>query len=87
VTRDEPVGRSGTEERTIAEELSGLIRDNLRAFLGWVCLIIVSSIACWLTEGTEYHPLAVGTLVSSSTLFILMALFECLWRLFVDRNA
>ncbi|MEH6952070.1 hypothetical protein V4R08_12150 [Nitrobacter sp. NHB1] len=86
MTSDEPATRSGKGRRTIPGELSALMREDLRALGGWIGLIIASLIAFWLTEGTQYHQLAAGLLMSSSTLFILMALFECLWRLFVGRS-
>lgn len=65
-------------------ELSALMRDYWPALGGWACLIVASLIAFWLTEGTPYHQLAVGVMMSASTLFILMAIFECIWRLLVD---
>jgi hypothetical protein len=71
----------------MAGELSALIRDFSRALAGWACLIIAALVAFRLTEATQYHQLAAGILVSSSTLFVLMALFECLWRMLVERNA
>lgn len=86
MTSDEPATRSGKGRRKIPDELSALIREDSRALGGWIGLIVASLIAFWLTEGTQYHQLAAGLLMSSSTLFILMALFECLWRLFVGRN-
>ncbi|HLZ05488.1 MAG TPA: hypothetical protein VKR55_25480 [Bradyrhizobium sp.] len=70
--------------RAVAEELSHLVRSNSHTLAGWACLIVVSLIAFWLTERTPYHQLVVGILMSSSTLLILMAVFECLWRLSVD---
>jgi len=87
MTRGQPVIKPGTARRPVADELSALTRDNSRALGGWACLIIASLIALWFTEGTQYHQLAVGILMSSSTLFILMALFEFLWRLFVDGSS
>lgn len=70
--------------RSVAEQLSHLVRSNSRALAGWACLIIVSLIAFWLTERTQYHQLVAAILMSSSTLLILIAVFECLWRLSVD---
>ncbi|HMM87638.1 hypothetical protein [Bradyrhizobium sp.] len=64
--------------------MSALIRIYSRALAGWACLIIAALIAFQLTESTRYHQLAAGILMSSSTLFILMALSECLWRMFVE---
>jgi hypothetical protein len=64
--------------RTIRE----LIKDENRSLLGWAILIGAWLIGFLLSEGTEYHQLAVGILLSSTTLFALMALLEFLWRLF-----
>jgi hypothetical protein len=61
-----------------AHKLSRLLRENLLALAGWMCLIVASLIAFRLTEGTQYHPLAAGIMMSSSSLFVLMTLFECL---------
>jgi hypothetical protein len=83
MTSEQPVIKS-TGRRPVADDLSALIKDYAQALGGWACLIIASAIGFWFTEGTRYHQLAVGILMSSSTLFILMALFEFLWRLFVD---
>jgi hypothetical protein len=74
-------------KRTLIERLSALIRDNFRVASAWVCLTIASLVAFWATEGTEFHQLAAGLLMSSSTLFILIALFECLWWLVVDQSS
>jgi len=60
-------------------ELASLIRNFSRALIGWACLIAASLVCFWLNEGTPYHPLSVGILMSSSISF-----FEGLWRLLVD---
>ncbi len=83
MTSEQPVLKS-TGRRPVADELSMLAKDHTQALGGWVCLIIASIVGFWFTEETRYHQLAVGILMSSSTLFILMALFEFLWRTFVD---
>ena len=71
---------------TPVRELSRLVRENLFALTGWGCTIAASIVAFRLTEGTPYHPLATGFLMSSSSLFTLMSLFELFWRLFVNLN-
>ena len=76
--------KASATRTSAAEELSALVQSNSRALAGWACLIVASLVAFWLTQGTPYHQLVVGILMSSSTLFILMAVFECLWRLSVD---
>jgi hypothetical protein len=84
MTTEDHVTKSGTGRRPPSEELSALMREYSHALAGWACLIIAALVAFWLTEATQYHQLAVGILMSSSTLFILLALFECLWRVFVE---
>jgi hypothetical protein len=87
MTSDKPVTEERAGRRSVAEELSALVRDDARAVLGWACLIGASLIIFRLSEGTQYHQLAAGILMSSSTLFVLMAICELLWRLLVDRNS
>jgi hypothetical protein len=87
MTTEDPVRKSGTGRRPLSEEFPALIRINSHALASWACLIIAALVAFWLTEATQYHQLAAGILMSSSTLFILLALFECLWRMFIERNA
>ena len=86
MTTEGPASKSGTGRRAAAEELSALIRVYSHALASWACLIIAALVAFWLTEATQYHQLAAGILMSSSTLFILLALFECLWRMFIERD-
>jgi hypothetical protein len=86
MTTEDPVTKSETGRRPTAGEFSALIREYSPALAGWSCLIIAALVAFRLTEATQYHQLAAGVLMSSSTLFILMALFECLWWMFVERN-
>ena len=83
MTGEPRIAKSGTGEWIAEEGLSALMREYWRALGGWACLIVASLIAFWLTEGTQYHQLAVGIMMSASTLFILMAIFECIWRLLV----
>jgi ABC-type xylose transport system permease subunit len=87
MTTDDPITKFGTGRRPMAEEFSALMREYSPALAGWACLIIAALVAFRLTGATQYHQRAAGILMSSSTLFILMALFECLWRMFVERNA
>ncbi|WGS19653.1 MULTISPECIES: hypothetical protein [unclassified Bradyrhizobium] len=87
MTKEQQTTQSGPEKLTMAGELSALIRESWRALVGWACLIGASLIGFGLTEGTSYHHLATGILLTSSTLFILMALFEGVWRLFVDHES
>ena len=81
---EKPSTDSRLDRPSAMAALSALIRDFSRALIGWGCLIAASLTCFWLTEGTRYHPLSVGILMSSSILFVLMALFESLWRLLVD---
>lgn len=58
----------------------GLTRDEAGALGGWAAWIAATLLAFWLSEGTPYHQLSIGLLLSSATLFVLMLLFEVLWR-------
>jgi len=60
------------------------IRDEGRALCGWLAAVGTALLAFWVSEGTTYHQLAVGILMSSATLFVLMAAFEILWHA-IDR--
>jgi uncharacterized membrane protein len=46
----------------------------------WATLIAAALIAFWATRGTEYHQLALGILLSSVALLILLSLVEVIWR-------
>ena len=70
----------------MTDEMFGLIRKSWRALAGWLSLIGASLIGFLLTEGAPYHHLATGVLLSSSTLFILLALFEGAWRLLIGNE-
>jgi len=80
MSREKPSITSGADQRSALSQMTALIRDSSRAMASWACLIAVSVVCFWLTEGTRYHPLSIGILISSSILFVLMALFEGLWR-------
>ncbi|QPF85355.1 hypothetical protein IC762_03200 [Bradyrhizobium genosp. L] len=67
--------------------ISALLRESRRALAGWICVIGAALIGFWLTRGGPYHDFAAGVLLSASTLFIAMALFEGVWRLFVGPEA
>ncbi|WP_407168839.1 hypothetical protein [Bradyrhizobium sp. ORS 111] len=87
MTREQRTAPSEPEKPTTAGALSGLIRESWRALVSWACLIGASLIGFGVTEGAPYHHLAVGILLTSSTLFVCMALFEGIWRLFVDHES
>ena len=58
-----------------------MLKDDANALIGWTAVIGGAAVvAFWLSEGTSYHQLAVGILMSSGTLLVLMALFEIIWR-------
>jgi hypothetical protein len=82
---NEPISRPDSQTAD-GKQLSAFVRNNLRATLWWACTIIASLIAFPLTEGTPYQQLAVGLLMSSSTLFVLIAVFECLVWLLDERS-
>jgi len=56
------------------------LKDEAIALFGWAIAIAGALVAFWLSEGTSYHQFAVGMLMASGTLFVLMALFEIIWR-------
>ena len=46
----------------------------------WAALIAAALIAFWATRGIEYHQLALGILLSSVTLLVLLSLVELVWQ-------
>ncbi|MGY3485737.1 hypothetical protein ACVW1C_003620 [Bradyrhizobium sp. USDA 4011] len=86
MTTQRQTARPEPEKPTMTGEMSTLIRKSRRALAGWMSLIVASLIGFLLTEGAPYHHLAVGVLLTSSTLFVLMALFEGVWRLLVEHE-
>ena len=46
----------------------------------WAALIAAALITFWATRGTEYHQLALGILLSSVALLILLSMVEVVWR-------
>jgi uncharacterized membrane protein len=46
----------------------------------WAALIAAALIAFWATRRTEYHQLALGILLSSVTLLLLLSLVELVWQ-------
>lgn len=58
----------------------GFMKDEARAICGWAVVIGAALIGFWLSEGTAYHQLVVGLLLSSVSLFVALSLIEALWR-------
>jgi len=87
MTAGEPISNSTTRETTPGGLVWALVREHSLALAGWACLIVASLIAFPFTDGTQYHQFAAAILMSSSSLFLLIALFECLWRLFVEQSS
>ena len=83
---NEPISKPDSQTAD-GKRLSAFVGNNLRATLWWACTIIASLIAFRLTVGTPYHQLAAGLLMSSSTLFTLIAMFECLVWLFEGHSS
>ena len=54
--------------------------DPLAAWL-WAAFIAAALVAFWATRQTQYHQLALGLLLSSITLLILLSLVELAWQL------
>jgi uncharacterized membrane protein len=48
----------------------------------WTALIAAALITFWATRGTQYHQLALGILLSSVALLVLLSLVELVWQAF-----
>jgi hypothetical protein len=46
----------------------------------WAASIAAALVAFWATRETQYHELALGLLLSSITLLILLSLVELAWQ-------
>jgi hypothetical protein len=46
----------------------------------WAALIAAALIAFRATQGTEYHQLALGIVLSAVTLLLLLSLVEAIWQ-------
>lgn len=62
-----------------------LMKGEARALVVWAAVIVAALIWFWVSQGTGNHQLAIGLLLSAVALFVLMALFEIVWRVFDDR--
>ena len=62
-----------------------LMKDEARALVIWALVIGAVLVGFWFSRGADGHQLAVGLLMASTTLFVLMALFEIVWHVFADR--
>jgi len=45
-----------------------------------VLMSCAAMILLWISQGTQFHPLAIGIAMSAITLTITLALFELCWR-------
>jgi hypothetical protein len=63
----------------IARAVLVMLADEAAALCWWGLLIAGALIGYRVSEGTSYHQLAVGILMSSLILFALLAVFECIW--------
>ncbi|HTO64380.1 MAG TPA: hypothetical protein VMM15_24365 [Bradyrhizobium sp.] len=64
-----------------------LIKDEAHALYGWAIVIALTLLGFRFSEGTLYHQLLIGVLISSVTLFVAMALLELVWRVIVSRQS
>jgi hypothetical protein len=53
--------------------------DPLTAW-SWAAFIAAALVVFWATRGSQYHQLALGLLLSSITLLILLSLVELVWQ-------
>jgi hypothetical protein len=52
-------------------------RAPIATFAALICGALV---LLWVSRGTQFHQLAIGIVMSSATLALLLALFELCWR-------
>jgi hypothetical protein len=69
----------------VLEPIAEMLKDEANALAVWIVVIVGAFAAFWLSEGTAYHQLTVGVLMSSGTLLVLMAVFEAAWRMIGGR--
>jgi hypothetical protein len=52
-------------------------RSTVASFAALIC---GAMIFLWISRGTQFHQLAIGTAMSAITLSVALALFELCWR-------
>jgi hypothetical protein len=52
-------------------------RSTVASFAALIC---GAMIFLWISRGTQFHQLAIGTAMSAITLSVMLALFELRWR-------
>lgn len=46
----------------------------------WAALTAAALVGFWITQGTQYHQFALGVLLSSVSLLVLLFLVEVIWQ-------
>jgi hypothetical protein len=68
---------------TIINEVTSLLprlHDYRSTITSFAVLVCAAMILLWISQGTQFHPLAIGIAMSAITLTVALALFEFCWR-------
>jgi hypothetical protein len=68
---------------TIVNEVTSLLprlHDHRSTIASFAVLVGAALILLWISQGTQFHPLAIGIAMAAITLTITLALFEFCWR-------
>jgi hypothetical protein len=64
---------------TIINEVTSLL-PRLHEYRSTIASFCGAMILLWISHGTQFHPLAIGIVMSAITLTVALALFELCWR-------
>ena len=56
------------------------LKAEYSEFVWWLALVAVAVVLFLITLGTRLHQFALGLLISSITLLVVLALFEFAWQ-------
>jgi uncharacterized membrane protein len=62
------------------QNISRRVRFDPPTVWSWAALIAGALIGLWVTRSTQFHQLALGILLASITLLVLLSAFELLWQ-------
>jgi hypothetical protein len=68
---------------TIIDEMTSLVpglREYRSTIASFAVLVCGAMILLWISQGTQFHQLAIGIAMSAITLTVALALFELCWR-------
>jgi hypothetical protein len=75
-----PYSRDGSFADILGTELRQLIADSAHMLVWWAAMTALAAVAAIGAKGSGYHQLGIAALLTSATLFVLLALIEVLWR-------